>query len=83
MKTENLIILMRKLRFTSSAISRETGISRQSLWKKLSGKVEFTASEIAKLVSLLGIKPEEIQKLFLEEELTNDNKGSRSDIEND
>lgn len=82
MKTENLILLMRKLRYTSSAISRETGISRQSLWKKLSGKVEFTASEIARLVKLLDIKPEDIEKFFFEE-LTNDNKGSRSDIKND
>lgn len=59
-------------RYSLSLVSEKTGISYQTLWRKLSGKTEFTASEIACLVDLLSIPKSKIYDFFLRSKVTND-----------
>ena len=60
----NLLIEIDKRHLTYRGLSKLTGISKSALPLKMSGKVKFTANEIAKLVELFG-KPAEY--LFKEE----------------
>ena len=46
---------MRELRLTQTALARFLGINQGNLSRRLSGKVPFTVSELARLDSLLGL----------------------------
>lgn len=50
--------------YSLGSLANGIGISYKSLHNKLSGKTEFTGAEIASLISLLGIKTEEIYSYF-------------------
>ena len=47
-----------------TAIAEKTGINRVTLYNKISGKNEFTASEIVALSNLLGLTTEEREAIF-------------------
>ena len=51
---KNLLIEIDKRHLTYRGLSKLTGISKSALPLKMSGKVKFTADEIAKLVELFG-----------------------------
>lgn len=48
----------------TQSVAEKLGISRASLWKKLSGRVEFKASEIAGLSKVLDLTNEEREYIF-------------------
>lgn len=48
----------------TQSVAEKLGISRASLWKKLSGRVEFKASEIAGLSKVLDLTNEERDYIF-------------------
>lgn len=52
--------------YTIVAISKVLGISREGLYKKLSGETEFKASEIVKISELLQLNNSERDKIFLQ-----------------
>jgi len=47
-----------------TVVSSLIGISRESLYNKVERKTEFTASEIAKLSSVLGLSTETRDEIF-------------------
>lgn len=47
-----------------SWLAQQMGISREGLYKKLSGITEFKASEIGLLIDVLGLTPEEQNEYF-------------------
>lgn len=49
---------------TMVAIARKTGIKRETLYNKLSGKSEFTASEIVAMSKVLRLSVEEREAIF-------------------
>lgn len=49
---------------TMVAIARKTGIKRETLYNKLSGKSEFTASEIVAVSKVLRLSVEEREAIF-------------------
>jgi transcriptional regulator with XRE-family HTH domain len=49
-----------------SLLAEFLGVSKQTLYNKLSGKSEFTASELNKLKTILELTEDEIQKLLEE-----------------
>lgn len=49
---------------TMVAISKKTGIKRETLYNKLSGKSEFTASEMVALSQVLRLTMEERDAIF-------------------
>lgn len=49
---------------TQEKYAEKIGISRTSLSKRLSGKLEFTQREIKVSCEILGIEPSEIPKYF-------------------
>lgn len=48
----------------TQSVAEKLGISRASLWKKLSGRVEFKVSEIAGLSKVLDLTNEERDYIF-------------------
>lgn len=50
-----------------SVIARKTGISRETIYNKLSGKTEWKASEIAALTRILHLGEKERNKIFFAE----------------
>lgn len=48
----------------TQSVAEKLGISRASLWKKLSGRVEFKASEIAGLSKVLDLSNDERDSIF-------------------
>lgn len=61
----NTIILSR---IPISAIAEKLGISRTSLYNKLSGKHDFKVSEISKLCEILRLTEQERLLIFLADE---------------
>lgn len=49
---------------TMVAIAKKTGIKRETLYNKLSGKSEFTASEIVAMSKVLRLSVEEREAIF-------------------
>lgn len=56
-----------------SVLAKRIGVSYKTFYNKLSGNSEFTQTEIRELSDFLGLKLEQIETLFLESDLTNDN----------
>ena len=54
MNSERLREVMREKGITVVRMCCETGISRKAFWMKCNGRSEFTQSEIAKIVELVG-----------------------------
>lgn len=50
---------------TMVAISEKAGISRETLYNKVNGKTEFTASEIVAMTSILSLTKKERDNIFL------------------
>ena len=50
---------------TMVAISEKAGIKRETLYNRLDGKGEFSASEIVGLTRALGLKKRERDQIFL------------------
>lgn len=48
-----------------SYIAEKLGISKPSLWMKITGKRDFKTSEIRILKDLLGLTPKEVVDIFL------------------
>ena len=46
-------------------IARALGISEQSFYNKIGGTSEFKESEIKKLVSILELTPDDVNRIFL------------------
>lgn len=53
---------------TYRAIASALGISEQAFYNKLDGKTEFKESEIRKLVDLLGLSADDLNRIFLARE---------------
>lgn len=45
-------------------VAKQLGLSREGLYKKLSGEREFKASEIYKLGVILSLSAQEVQDIF-------------------
>lgn len=54
---------------TITAIAEKAAIGRPTLYNKLDGKSEFTASEIVSLANVLHMTPEQRNAIFLSEKL--------------
>ena len=50
---------------TITAIARKSGILRETLYNRMSGKGDFTASEIVSLTNVLKLTKAERDKIFL------------------
>lgn len=64
----NLKLLKNKMDesgMTTKAIAEKSGIVRETLYNRLKGSGEFTASEIVALSSVLQLTKEERDKIFL------------------
>ncbi len=46
------------------SVAEKLGMSRASLWKKLSGKVEFKVSEITEICKVLNLSNDERDHIF-------------------
>lgn len=46
------------------SVAEKLGISRASLWKKMSGRVEFKVSEIAEISKVLNLTSDERDYIF-------------------
>ena len=49
---------------TVVSIARKTGVSRETLYNKLNGSVEFKASEILSISDTLGLSVKERNEIF-------------------
>ena len=60
-----------------SYIAEEIGLTREGLWNKLSGKTEFTASEMSGLKRVLSLSNARFRRIFFatERELNSHTKG--------
>ena len=54
---------------TMIAISRKSGILRETLYNRMNGVGEFTATEIVSLSKVLGLSNKERDKIFLQSKL--------------
>ncbi len=54
---------------TIVSIAEKIGISREGLYKKLSGEAEFKASEIEKITSAMRLSKEERDSIFFAQEV--------------
>jgi cyanate lyase len=46
-------------------IAKALGISEQAFYNKIGGQTEFKESEIKALVAVLGLSPEDVNRIFL------------------
>lgn len=51
-------------------IANELNISEQAFYNKMSGSSEFKESEIKKLIQILGLSAEDVDRIFLSENVT-------------
>lgn len=68
----NLSLLNEKIQesgMTVVSIARKTGLSRETIYNRLKGKGEFTASEIVSLTDVLHLSKADRDDIFLPEEL--------------
>lgn len=61
---ENLRGRMKSSGMTITAIAKKSGISRETIYNRLKGVGEFTASEIDALTKTLCLTKEEQEKIF-------------------
>lgn len=64
----NTILLRNKIRDSGlkiNYIAQRSGILRETLYNKLNGKSEFTASEIVSLTKILSLTKKERDEIFL------------------
>lgn len=54
---------------TVTAIARKSGILRETLYNRLNGKSEFSASEIVSLTNVLHMSKEERDEIFFGEKV--------------
>ncbi len=54
---------------TITAISKKTGILRETIYNRLNGIGEFTASEIVRLTAVLRLTKSERDQIFLSKKL--------------
>lgn len=54
---------------TMIAISKKSGILRETLYNRMNGKGEFTASEIVSLTKVLNLTRDERDEIFLHQKL--------------
>lgn len=54
-------------RISNRAIAEELNISEQAFYNKMSGASEFKESEIKKLIQILGLTAEDVDRIFLSE----------------
>ncbi len=52
--------------YTYKYLAAQLGITREALYRKVEGKNEFTASQIAKLAELLKLNKDQIGIIFLQ-----------------
>jgi len=50
--------------YTYETISKEIGISKNALWKKITGKNDFKLPEIQKLKSILNLSEDDFNEIF-------------------
>lgn len=60
---KSLIILNGK---SISEVAEEMNISRTSLYRKISGKSQFTRKEMSELISILKIEPYKAMEIFFD-----------------
>lgn len=68
-KLVNIDLLRRKFEdsgMTITAIAKKSGILRETLYNRMNGIGEFTASEITSLTRVLGLTKTDRDKIFLE-----------------
>ena len=54
---------------TVVSIARKTGVSRETIYNKLNGSVEFKASEILSISDALGLSAKERNEIFLQSDV--------------
>lgn len=68
----NLVALRQRINdsgMTMVAISKKTGILRETLYNRLNGKGEFNASEMMSLSGVLGMSNDERDSIFFAKEV--------------
>ena len=65
MNREELRAEIARKQITKRAIAEALGISEAALFLKLRGDREFKENEIRNLVDVLGMTPEDVQRIFL------------------
>lgn len=68
----DIILLKQKINesgMTMVAISKKSGILRETLYNRMNGIGEFTATEIVALSKVLGLSSKERDQIFLEGKL--------------
>jgi len=63
--TELLVEKMEETGMTMTAIAKKAGMERTTLYNRLKGKGEFTASEIVRLSTVLRLNKPDRDKIFL------------------
>lgn len=65
MVNKNLFVSrMKENGYTNTDISKELGIGKQTLWRKVNGYTEFKLSEIEKIIKLFYLTPEDTIRMF-------------------
>ncbi len=67
-KLANLVLLrdvIKESGMTMTAISKKTGIVRETLYNRIAGKGDFTASEIVSISTVLNMDKSTRDKIFL------------------
>ena len=54
-------------KISNRAIAEELNISEQAFYNKMSGVSEFKESEIKKLIQILGLTADDVDRIFLSE----------------
>lgn len=68
----DMVLLKKKIRdsgMTITAVSKRSGILRETLYNRMNGKGEFTASEIVSLTQVLQLTKTERDDIFLKQKL--------------
>ncbi|MFI3175416.1 MAG: helix-turn-helix transcriptional regulator [Bacillota bacterium] len=65
-----LTLKMKQMEISVSALSKLTGIGKQSLYNKMNGKTAFTQGDIVKLVDVLHLDREAIRFIFFADEVS-------------
>lgn len=66
---ESLKKKIRDSEMTITAVSKRSGILRETLYNRMNGKGEFTASEIVSLTQVLQLTKTERNDIFLKQKL--------------
>lgn len=66
MKNNKLISLFASHGDNTSTASTKVGIKKNTLYKKVSGKTDFTASEILRIKNVYGLTAERVNDIFFD-----------------